>query len=355
MTPSPTLEAPKQQPSAGPPSRISILLGRGLLLAGLVGVSLSCQRAPEPAGTPPPAKTVSAAAALPETAAAAPVLAALPPDLIEAFVDRQRCNLLKGCDPADALVALGASAVDAACTFYEESARDADRYYRSRVLQALGRMGGEKAEACLLQALETSRWLDQTIAAFGLGNLRAVRARATLEALLADPNQKPGLALRAGVLYALVRVGAKPSLDELWRSIEPGRVSIHNWGYLRYVVRAAARLGARDQVGHIAALVAHPDYYLKREALQALAVLGDRSAARAAAAALDVEYPGIQREAANCLRALKIAEGPGQPKTVKQWRKWRDARWPPATDEAAAATEASPGAPSPASAKENTP
>ncbi len=311
-----------------------------VIVAFVVGAA--CQGAPKPQGVPSPAPEAKA----PKAAVASPAspLAELPLELQDAFRDRQQCNLLKGCEPVNALVALGANATAAACTFYEESAGDADRYYRSRILEALGRLGGADAEECLIRALTNGRWLDQSIAAFALGDLKTRRAQPPLQQLLDDPAQKPGLALRAGLVYALVRLGAKPPIDELWRSLEPGQVSIHNWGYLRFVVRAAAKLKSRNQATAIAGLVAHPDYYLKREALQALAVLGDNATARQVATALDVEFPGIQREAARTLRALKLDTGEKRPRTVSEWRAWRDAKWPPSPD-------ASPKAPPPASTR----
>jgi HEAT repeats len=298
------------------------------VLLGLTITSLGCK--PGDASRAKPATSTGPAKATSVTATRtheAPTLASLPDDLTQAFQDRQRCNLLTGCDPEEALVALGPSAARAACAFFDETKGKKDPYYRSRVLRALGRVGGPEAEACLLRALTEEHWLNQATAAFALGDLRAEAAREPMLSMYAQTEPRPGLAVRAGLGYALTRLGAAPALDELWGTLNPGSVSIRNWVYLRFVIRAAAKLKLRAQAGAIAGLVAHPDYYLKREALQALALLGDPSVARAVAEALDADYPGIQREAARCLRALKLVDGATAPKTIEQWRSWRDDRW----------------------------
>ena len=332
-------------------------LAGGLLLALLASANPGCERYPAPAIQKPRA-TAAATATATTTADDAPAqkqvsLARLPTELIAAFQDRQRCNLLQGCDPETILVGLGPSAVDAACAFYDGTREESDRYYRSRVLAALGRMGGPGAVQCLMRAFSEGPWLDQAMAAFALGALRAADAQEVLQASLDDPGKVPNLAVRAGILYALTKLGAEPALDELWRALDPGGASISQWVYLRFVVNAAARLGARAQAGSIALLVAHPDYYLKRASLRALAQLGDPSVARAVAAALDTDYPGIQREATRTLRSLILVGSPEQPKTVEQWRAWRDERWAPRT--LAPAVPKAPGGPSSAPSKPGKP
>jgi hypothetical protein len=255
----------------------------------------------------------------------APTPPPLDAGLVRDFQDRQRCNLLNGCGPLERLGELGGEAVPSACAFYRDSARDADKYYRSQVLLGVARAAAKGcdegcrklAEDCLRGGLAARSWMEQTEAAFGLGELKAAEALPDLQRL---QQSQPNLAVRAGVMYALARLGAGPDLAQLWAELDPQRADVANWGFLRYVVRAAAGLGARDQALAVAGLVKHPDYYLKREALRALASFKHPSTLEAALAALDDQYPGIRRAAVETLQAIT---GLRALTTVEQWLAWR--------------------------------
>ena len=277
----------------------------GLAVLALA-TNLACAR-PEPA--PPTAP--------------APAPAALPPELVRDLADRQRCNLLNGCAPEDALVALGPAYVRAACELYAGSAAGDDRYWRSRVLAALGRLGGPDAVLCLRGALRDGRWLEKATAAFALGHLRAAEALPDLQAVLTRGPGPGGLALEAGVRTALTQLGQPVDMAPLWSHLANAASELDQWTMLRFVVQAARELGAREQAPAIARLLKHPDYYLRREALQALAVLGDASTVDVVAAALDDPMPGIRRAAAATLGALVPGAGAG---SVEAWRTWRDSR-----------------------------
>jgi len=287
----------------------------------MVAIVAGCARAPQPP---------AAEAASPLPAPAAP--ATLPADLVRDFADRQRCNLLNGCAPEDRLVALGPTYAAAACALYTSTAPDADRYYRSRLLAALGRLGGPDAVACLRAALRTGRWLDRATAAFALGDLKAGEAVPDLEAVLAAGGGGATLAVEAGARAALAQLGRPVDLAPLWAHLAraaaegstPGSLeAVAAWPMLRFVVHAARVVEAHEQAVPIARLLAHPDYYTRREALDALAVLGDAGTVDVVAAALDDPLPGIRRAAATTLAALLPGAGPATP---EQWKAWRDRR-----------------------------
>jgi len=253
----------------------------------------------------------------------APLPASVPSDLARDLADRQRCNLLNGCDPEDALAALGPAYARAACALYTGSAGADDRYWRSRVLAALGRMGGPDAVACLRAALVQGRWLEQATAAFALGDLRAAEAVPDLEAVVAQGPGGGGVALEAGARTALALLGRPVDLSPLWARLAGAEEAVTDWPMLRFVVQAARTLKSREQAPAIARLLKHPDYYLRREALQALAALGDPSTVDAVAAALDDPMPGIRRGAIAALQAL-VPRAPAG--SLEAWRAWRDAR-----------------------------
>lgn len=276
--------------------------GRVLVLLGL----LACSREPTPTSATPP----------PE----------LPADLVRDLRDRQRCNLLNGCAPEERLAALGPGFAGAICALYEQSGAEGDRYWRSRLLAALGRTGGSEAVACLRKALTCGRWLEQATAAFALGDLGATAAAPDLEALLAS-GKAGNLAVEAGVRAALARLGRPVDLAPLWARLAVADRELDQWPMLRFVIQAARVVKAGDQAPAVARLLTHPDYYTRREALLTLAALGDPTTLDAVAAVLDDPLPGIRRAAADTLAAL--VPGGGR-LTPEQWRAWRDARAPKA-------------------------
>jgi hypothetical protein len=279
---------------------------------------LACSREPAPPGAPsaPDATDSRGAAASTE----------VPADLVRELRDRQRCNLLNGCAPEDRLVALGPGFAGAVCALYEQSGAEGDRYWRSRVLAALGRRGGPEAVACLRRALASGRWLEQATAAFALADLGATSAVPDLEALLSGAGGA-NLAVEAGARAALHRLGRPVDLAPLWARLAVADRALDQWPMLRFVIQAARVATARDQAPAVARLLTHPDYYTRREALLTLAALGDPGTLDAVAAVLDDPLPGIRRAAADALAAL--VPGGGR-LTPEQWRTWRDARAPKA-------------------------
>ena len=289
------------------------LWSRFALLLALASTQPACHKAPIEAR--PTALETAAPAA--EAASAQ-----LPEELRRAFQDRQSCNLLKGCPPISRLVALGQEAAGPACAFYRETHADADKYYRSRVLEALGRVGGGAAARCLIHALEHGRWLDRTVAAFALGDLRTEEARAPLEQTLAGAGGR-NLAIRAAVTYALGRLDVEVDPAPLWEVLSSEAAARAQWVYLRFVVRAAARMEASEQAPAVARWLIDGDYYLKRECLRALATIGDERVIDAVARALDDTYPGVRAAAGETLRALT---GRRDIRSTDAWRRWRDQR-----------------------------
>jgi HEAT repeat protein len=294
------------------------LCSRFALLLALMATQPACREAPD--------KAPAASGVVARPPASTPPR--LPEDLRRAFQDRQSCNLLKGCPPVSRLVALGEEAAGPACAFYRETQADADKYYRSRVLEALGRVGGGVAERCLTHALEHGRWLDRTVAAFALGDLRSEEARAALERTLASAGGR-NLAIRAAVTYALGRIGGEVDPAPLWGVLGSDAAARAQWVYLRFVVRAAARMEAREQAPAVARWLADGDYYLKRECLRALATIGDERVIDPVSRALDDTYPGVRAAAGDTLRALT---GRRDIRSTDAWRRWRDQRAAPQPD-----------------------
>jgi HEAT repeat protein len=250
-------------------------------------------------------------------------------DILAREGTRSACNDLNGCAMVGTLVALGPSAAPAIADAYRLSA--GDKFWRFRLIEALGRIGAPESGPFLEGVLlHDDLAIARAEAALALGRGRYATSLAALRSVAAR-SPLPETEVLLAVAYAMTRLGddaAGRALIEVHlvapSPVEPvpGERQAVRWDRLRPGVFAAGELRLKKALPVLVRAAREADPFTRREAILALPKLRDRSAIPTLIDALGDTVPSLRDEALAGLRSLT-----GFRNRVRQddWRAWWEA------------------------------
>ncbi|MBT9554936.1 MAG: HEAT repeat domain-containing protein [Myxococcales bacterium] len=320
------------------------------LLTGLSLMLLGCARSEPPAQTPPASEEAQVTAAhhtedfvvAPPPAAPDPLAEAQVRDILAREGTRSVCNDLNGCAMVNTLVALGPSAAPAIADAYRLSA--GDKFWRFRLLEALGRIGAPESGSFLEGVLlHDDHAVARAEAALALGRGRFATSLASLRSVAArSPLPETEVLLAIG--YAMTRLGddlAGRTLIEAHLAAPtpvepaPGERQAVRWDRLRPGLFAAGELRLKKALPVLARAAREADPFTRREAIVALPKLRDRAAIPTLIDALGDPVPRLRDEALAGLRSLTGFRNRSRP---DDWRAWWEGERKGANAPAGAAT-----------------
>ncbi len=190
---------------------------------------------------------------------------------LEALGDRQKCNRLNGCPPAEQLVALGESSAEFVIRRYGELSRPS--YQRLLLVQTAGRLNAPLAKAFLLERLHGPTWEERMEAAVGLGRLKATEYIPIMRMRLQTERSAGIVGAVYGIHCGLAQMGEDASRRELREALLPATVAMVNPGMTRAAVECLTELQDSTICALLPGVMSHEDLYLRRESFAAAGAL----------------------------------------------------------------------------------